>query len=88
MDDDPFFRDPNPDCYEETRDNLRDFIFGDRWLMGYCLEVAALAAIEKGEDACWDLLDNCNCELLEGLKVDCVNNPKAMIEELLRLTDP
>ena len=43
MDDDPFFRDPNPDCYEETRDNLRDFIFGDRWLMGYCLEVAALA---------------------------------------------
>ena len=55
--------------------------------MDYCLFVAARAAIEKGEAACRELLDHCNGDLVEALKVDCGDDPKAMVEELLRLTE-
>ena len=82
-----FLQDPNPDIYEETRRGLRDEILGDEWLMSYCLFMAGRDAIEKGDDACWELLDSCDCDLVEALKVDCGGNPKAIVKELLRLTE-
>jgi hypothetical protein len=67
---------PDLDSYEETLRRLRAEILGDDWLMSYCLFVAARDAIEKGEDAYWQLLDHCDCDLVERLKVDCGDDPR------------
>lgn len=61
-------------------------ILGDDWLMGHCLFTAGLAAIEKGDEACREILSYCNDSLAEGLKANCGDDPKAMIKELIRLT--
>ena len=79
------FEEPNRDIYEETVYRLRSSILGDESLMLYCLEVAAHAAIESGEHACQDLLDCCDAGLVEALKVDCGDDPKAIVEEILHL---
>ena len=70
--------------YNETKyADRRDVILGDDWLMLYCLEVAGRLAIEKGDDTCRELLDNLDCALMEGLRADCGDDPKAMVEKLL-----
>ena len=40
--------------------HLRDHILGDDDLMWYCLEEAGRAAIDKGDEACRELLVSCN----------------------------
>ena len=79
------FEEPNRDSYEETRRRLRAEILGDDWLMDYCLFETARAAIEKGEAACRELVDHCNGDLEEALKVDCGDDPKAMVERTTSL---
>ena len=81
-----WLRGPDLDSYGETVYQQRAHILGDDDLMHYCLDVAAQDALEKGEDACWQLLDHCDCDLVEALRIDCGDDPKAIIQELLHLT--
>jgi len=82
------YEDSNHESYEEIRRRLRDHILGDYWLMTYCLDIVGEEALGKGEDACRKLLGQCSDPALaEALKVDCGDNPKAMLRELLHLTE-
>ena len=76
------FEEPDRDIYL-----TREWILGDDELMDYCLFTTARAAIQKGDAACRELLRECNCALEEGLQEACGDDPKAMVEELLRLTE-
>ena len=69
-------------------EHLRDHILGDDDLMWYCLEKAGRAAIEKGDEACRELLEHLDCNLFEQMKVDCGDNPQAMVKELLHHVQP
>ena len=83
---------PNEDRFEDSflrpkrSKELRDYILGDDWLMHYCLEVAGRDAIEKGEAACRELLDQCGCVFVQD-EVDRGDDPKAIIERLLVLVE-
>jgi hypothetical protein len=46
--------------------------------MWYCFDMAAKQSIEKGDEACRELLEHLNADCLEALRVDCGENPKAM----------
>ena len=48
--------------------------------------MAAAEALKKGEDSCWELLDDCDCGMPQALKDVCGDDPRAIIEEMLRLT--
>jgi hypothetical protein len=64
-------------------EHLRDHILGDD-----DLEKAGRAAIEKGDEPCRELLENLDCNLFEQIKVDCGDDPQAMVEELLHRVQP
>jgi hypothetical protein len=68
-------------------EHLRDYVLGDDDLMWYCLEKAGRAAIEQGDEACRELLEHLDCNLFEQIKVDCGDNPQAMVKELLHHMD-
>jgi hypothetical protein len=61
---------------------------GDDELIWYRLEKAGQAAIEKGDEPCRELLEHLDCNLFEQIKVDCGDNPQAMVEELLHHVQP
>jgi hypothetical protein len=69
-------------------EDLRRYILGDEDLMWYCFDMAAKQSIEKGDEACRELLEHLNADCLEALRVDCGDNPKAMVTELAFLLLP
>jgi hypothetical protein len=44
-------------------EDLRKYILGDEDLMWYCLDMAAKQSIEKGDEACRELLRTFECRL-------------------------
>jgi hypothetical protein len=72
----------------EDPEDLRRYILGDEDLMWYCFDMALKQSIEKGDEACRELLEYLNADCLEALRIDCGDNPKAMVTELAFLLLP